>query len=325
MSGGRTALLAAVARRVALSVLTLFLLTVFVFAATEVLPGDALDVSLSADEIAMMPPERLAEMKRDLGLDRPAHERFASFLSGVVRLDFGRTLVSKAPVVDIVAYPLRNSLLLAAAVLAAAVPIALAIGTAAAWWQGRAPDTAISTAAIVGWSVPEFVIGTLLVMAFAVWWPLFPATITANTRDGATTLLASATLPVATVLIGSVAYLARILRVGMVEALASDAVERLRLTGVPEWRVVFLHALPAAVVPSLTAVALYAAALVSGIVVVELVFAYPGLGQELVRAVTRREVHLIQAIALLSAAVVVLLNLLADLAILALDPRTRPA
>ena len=109
----------------------------------------------------------------------------------------------------------------------------------------------------------------------------------------------------------------------MIEALSTDFVERLRLTGVPEWRIVLLHALPAAVIPSLTAMALYAAALVSGIVVVELVFAYPGLGQELVRAVTRREVHVIQAIALLSAALVVLFNFLADLAILALDPRTR--
>ena len=316
-------MIAAVARRVALSALTLLLLAAFVFAATEVLPGDALDVSLSADELSTIPPQRLAEMKRELGLDRPAAERFAAFVSDAARGDFGRTIVSKAPVSDIVAYPLRNSLLLAAAVLAAAVPIALLVGTVAACWQRRPPDVAASTLAVIGYSVPEFVIGTLLVMVLAVWWPLFPATVTANTRDPAFTLLRSAVLPVATVVIGSVAYLVRILRVGMIEALASDAVERLRLTGIPEWRVVLLHALPAALVPALTAMALYAAALVSGIVVVELVFAYPGLGQELVRAVTRREVHVIQAIALLSAAVVVAANLLADLAILALDPRTR--
>jgi peptide/nickel transport system permease protein len=317
--------LIAIARRVALSALTLLLLAAFVFVATEVLPGDALDVSLSAEELSMIPPARLAAMKAELGLDRPALERFGAFLAGAVRGDFGRTLVSRAPVWGIVAYPLRNSLILAAAVLAVAIPVAIAIGTAAAWWRGRTPDTAISTAAIVGYSIPEFVIGTVLVMVFAVWWPLFPATVTANTRDPALTLLAAAPLPVATILIGSIAYLARLLRVGMIDALASDAVERLRLTGVPEWRVVFLHALPAAVIPCLTAIALYAAALVSGIVVVELVFAYPGLGQELVRAVTRREVHVIQAIALLSAALVVGLNLAADLAILLLDPRTRSA
>ncbi len=316
-------MLSAVLLRVFLSLLTLFFLAAFIFAATEILPGDALDVTMSADEMAMMPPERIAEMKRDLGLDRPAVERLGAFLLGVAQLDFGRTIISKAPVIDIVAYPLRNSLLLAGAVIVTALPLALILGVSAARWYRRPLDNVVSTGVIVGYSVPEFVIGTFLVMLFAVTWPLFPATITASTRDPALTLLAAAPLPVATILIGSIAYLARILRVGMVDALASDFVERLRLMGVPEWRVLLLHALPAAVVPSLMATALYAAALVSGIVVVELVFAYPGLGQELVRAVTRREVHVIQAIALASAAIVVVFNLLADLAILALDPRTR--
>lgn len=318
-------MLTAALRRVFLSLVTLLLLAVFIFVATEVMPGDALDVSLSADEIAMIPPERLAQMKRDLGLDRPAHERLLGFLGGVATLDFGKTLVSKTSVTAIIGYPLRNSLILAGAVLVIAVPLALAIGVAAAVWKGKAVDHVVSTGAIIGYSVPEFVIGTVLVMVFAVAWPIFPATITASTRDSALTLLAASPLAVATVLIGSIAYLARLLRTGMVDALATDFVERLRLTGIPEWRIVFLHALPAAIVPTLTALALYAAALVSGIVVVELVFAYPGLGQELIRGVTRREVHVVQAIALCSATIVVALNLLADLAILAFDPRTRRA
>jgi peptide/nickel transport system permease protein len=316
-------MLIAVLRRLGLSLLTLFLLAIFVFVATEVMPGDALDVSLSADELAMIPPERLMQMKRDLGLDRPAPERLFDFLAGAVRFDFGRTLISKTPVMDIIGYPLRNSLLLAGAALVVAMPLALLLGVTAAVWQGRWVDTVVSTGSIIGYSIPEFVIGTILVMAFAVTWPVFPATITASTRDSALTLLAASPLAIATVLIGSIAYLARILRVGMVDALASDFVERLRLTGIPEWRIVLLHALPAAVLPALTAMALYAAALVSGIVVVELVFAYPGLGQELVRGVTRREVHVVQAIALCSAVIVVVLNFLADMAILWLDPRTR--
>jgi peptide/nickel transport system permease protein len=316
-------MLIAALRRVFLSLLTLFLLATFIFIATEIMPGDALDVSLSADEIAMIPPERLAKMKQELGLDRPAPERLLGFLRGAVTLDFGKTLISKTPVMSVIGYPLRNSLILAGAVLVVAIPLALAIGIAAAVWKGRAIDNVVSTGAIIGYSVPEFVIGTMLVMLFAVTWPIFPATITASTRDPGLTLLAASPLAVATVLIGSIAYLARLLRIGMIDALASDYVERLRLTGIPEWRIVFLHALPAAVVPSLTAMALYAASLVSGIVVVELVFAYPGLGQELVRGVTRREVHVVQAIALCSAAIVVALNLIADLAILALDPRTR--
>lgn len=315
--------LIAILRRAALSAITLLMLATFIFVATEIMPGDALDVSLSADEIAMIPPERMAEMKARLGLDRPAPERLGTFLIGAVQFDFGKTIISKSPVIEIIRYPLRNSLILAAAVIVLAVPLALLIGVSAACWYHRPLDNIVSAGAIIGYSVPEFVIGTVLVMIFAVSWPLFPATVTASTTDPAMTLLAAAPLAVATILIGSIAYLARILRIGMVEALASDFVERLRLTGIPEWRIVLLHALPAGLVPSMTAMALYTASLVSGIVVVELVFAYPGIGQELVRAVTRREVHVIQAIALASAAIVVCLNLMADLAILALDPRTR--
>lgn len=315
----------AIARRLGLSCLTLLLLAAFVFFATEVLPGDALDVSLSADEIANIPPERLAARRAELGLDRPVMERFGAFLGGLLTLDLGRTLLTRAPVGDIVALPLRNSLALAAVTLLLALPVALAIAMAAARAPGRALDNTVSGLAIIGYSIPEFVTGLLLIAVFAVWWPIFPATITASTNDPLSVLLAAAPLAVATTIIGSVAYLGRILRVGMIEAMAADFVERLHLSGIPRARIIWLHALPAAVIPGLSAAALYAASLVSGIVVVELVFAYPGIGAELVRAVTRREVHVVQAIALAAAICVVGFNLLADLAILALDPRTRGA
>jgi len=317
--------IALVLRRAALSVVTLFLLATFIFFATEVLPGDALDVSLSADEIANMPPELLAQRKAELGLDRPVLERYLGFMQGLLAFDLGRTLISRAPVADIIAMPLRNSMALAGMTLLLALPIALAIAMAAAWTKGRALDNAVSGAAIIGYSIPEFVTGLLLIAVFAVWWPLFPATITASTDDPLGVLLAAAPLAVATTIIGSIAYLGRILRVGMIEVMAADFVERLHLSGIPRWRIVLLHALPAAVIPGLSAAALYAASLVSGVVVVELVFAYPGIGAELVRAVTRREVHVVQAITLAAAVCVVLFNLAADLGISALDPRTRRA
>lgn len=318
-------MLLSIARRVLLSAATLLALAVFIFLATEVMPGDALDVILSSDELSSMSPETLARRKSELGLDRPAAERLGSFLANAARGDFGHTIISKAPVAQIIGYPLRNSVALGLVALAVALPLAILIGVAGACWHRRWPDHWISTAAIVGYSIPEFVTGTVLVILFAVLLPWFPATVTVDTRGPLTELLRASALPVATIVIGSVAYLGRVLRVGMIEALASDAIERLRLTGVPAWRIVFRHALPAALVPCLSAMALYAAALVSGIVVVELVFSIPGLGQELVRGVVRREVHVVQAIALGSALVVVCLNLAADLAIYALDPRTRQA
>ena len=318
-------MIALVIRRAALSVVTLFLLATFIFFATEVLPGDALDVSLSADEIANMPPEVLARRKAELGLDRPVGERYLAFLHGLVSLDLGRTIITRAPVAEIVAMPMRNSMALAAVTLLLALPVALGIAMAAAQAKGRLLDNAVSGAAIIGYSVPEFVTGLLLIAVFAVWWPLFPATITASTDDPVAVLLAAAPLAIATTIIGSIAYLGRILRVGMIEVMAADFVERLHLSGIPRWRILWLHALPAAMIPGLSAAALYAAALVSGVVVVELVFAYPGIGVELVRAVTRREVHVVQAIALSAAVVVVLFNLAADLGIALLDPRTRRA
>ena len=175
-------MLTAIARRLLLSLLTLLALMVFVFIATEIMPGDALDVVLSADEVANMPPERLAKMKHDLGLDKPAPQRLATFLGGAVQGDFGRTLISKAPVSAIVAYPLRNSLALAVVVLLVALPLALVIGIASAYWHRRGFDNVASTAAIVGYSIPEFVMGTLLVIVFAVMLRWSPATITVDTR-----------------------------------------------------------------------------------------------------------------------------------------------
>jgi peptide/nickel transport system permease protein len=316
-------LLRAILRRLLLSGLTMLLLSCFVFLATEILPGDALDMTLTADEMSAMPPEALERKRQELGLDRPAVERLGAFLHDMARFDFGSTVITGAPVSDIVWYPFRNSLALAGATLAAALPLAFVLGIAAAVWRGRAADGAVSGAAIVGYSIPEFVIGTVLVMLFSVAWPVFPATITANTRAPVAELIVAAPLAIATVVIGSVAYLTRILRAGMIEALVSDAVERLRLAGMPQARIVFVHALPVAILPALTAAALYAAALVSGIVVVELLFAYPGIGQEMVRAVTMRETPVIQAIAILAAVVVVTANLAADLSMLALDPRRR--
>jgi peptide/nickel transport system permease protein len=316
-------LIALILRRGALSLATLFLLATFIFFATEVLPGDALDVSLSADEVAMMPPEVLARRKAELGLDRPILERYLGFLAGLVQFDLGRTIITRAPVADIVAMPLRNSMALAALTLFLALPVALGIAMVAAQAKGRSLDNAVSGAAIIGYSIPEFVTGLLLIAVFAVWWPIFPATITASTDDPLAVLLAAAPLAVITTIIGSIAYLGRILRVGLIEVMASDFVERLYLSGMPRWRILLVHALPAAIIPGLSAAALYAASLVSGIVVVEMVFSYPGIGAELVRAVTRREVHVVQAIALAAAVCVVSFNLLADLGIAALDPRTR--
>jgi peptide/nickel transport system permease protein len=316
-------MLRAMIRRTLLSVLILFLVAVFVFLATEVLPGDALDVYLSEDDVSVMTIEDIEEMRRDLGLNVPAPIRFFTWLSGAVIGDFGVTIVDKIPIADIIFHPLLNTLQLGAIITLITMPVAFAIGTIAGYWRGHRADAVISTTAIIGYSIPDFVVGTVLIIIFAIWIPLFPAVITAFNDAHLLELLAVSLLPAITVIICHVAHLSRLLRAGFIETMNSDFVERARLSGVPERRIVFRHVLPASVIPTLNAMALYVAGVLSGLIVVEKVFGYPGLGIELIEAVDTREVHVVQAIAFIGAALVIVMNLIADFAIIALDPRVR--
>jgi peptide/nickel transport system permease protein len=316
-------MLKAMMRRLLLSALIIFLVAVFVFMATEILPGDALDVYLSEDDVAAMTADDIEEMKRSLGLDVPAPVRFFKWFAGTLTGDFGTTIVDKIPIGEIVINPLLNSLQLGAVITLVTMPVAFVIGAGAGYWRGRRADTVISTVSIVGYSIPDFVIGMVLIIIFAVWIPLFPAVITAFNDAHPLELLAVSLLPAVTVIIGHVAHLSRLLRAGFIEAMNSDFVERARLSGIPERWIVMRHVLPASVIPTLNAMALYVAGVLSGLIVVEKVFGYPGLGIELIRAIDTREVHVVQAIAFLGAVLVVLMNLLADFAIIALDPRVR--
>ena len=310
-------------RRLSLSLLILFLAAVFVFLATEVLPGDALDVFLTADDLAVMEVEEIEEMRRDCGLDRPAWVRFWDWFSGVLVGDFGKTFIHEVPISEIIWHPLINSLLLGAVITAITFPFALLIGILTGYRRGSQEDVIVSTTAIVGYSIPDFVIGTCLIIVFAVWIPLFPAVIIAFSDSSPGELLAVSLLPALTVIIGHIAHQSRLLRAGFIETMNSEFVERVRLSGIPESRLIFRHALPASVIPMLNSFAMYIAGVLSGLVVVEKVFGYPGLGRELIEAVSRREVHVVQAITFLSATLVIVMNLLADFAVIILDPRVR--
>ncbi len=310
-------------RRIGLSLLILFLVSVLVFLSTEVLPGDALDVFLTADDLMTMEPEQIEALRRDFGLDKPAVWRFFQWLSGAVIGDFGVTFIDETPVSEVIWEPLLNSLLLGLVITIIAVPVALAIGSTTGYYRGRKPDAVVSSLAIIGYSIPDFVIGTLLIIFFAVWIPLFPALILVFADASVWELLKVSILPAITVIIGHVAHLSRLLRAGFIEAMNCEFIERARLSGVPEKRIVFRHALPASVIPSLNSVALFIAGLLNGLIVIEKVFGYPGLGLQLIEAVDKREVHVVQAITFLGAVLVIGMNLLADLSIIILDPRVR--
>lgn len=316
-------MLAAIVRRILLSGLILFLVAAFVFIGTEVLPGDALDVYLTDEDASVMTPDQIEALRRELGLDRPAAARFLQWLGGAVVGDFGVTLMGKAPIADIIWNPMLNSLQLGLFIALITVPVALAIGISTGYRRGGRTDAAVSTLSIIGYSIPDFVIGTVLIIFFAVWIPLFPAVILAFSDAPPWELLAVSLLPAVTIIIGHVAHLSRLLRASFIETMNSEFVERARLSGLSERRIVLRHALPASIIPMLNASALFIAGLLSGLIVVEKVFGYPGLGLELIKAVGAREVPVVQAISFLAAVIVIVMNLLADLSIIILDPRVR--
>ena len=318
-------MLMALVRRLMLSFLILFMVAVFVFAATEVLPGDALDVYLSSDDLAIMSEADIEEMRQRFGLDRPAWVRFWEWFSGAIFGDLGKTLIDENDIVDLIWHPLLNSIILGAIITAITLPTAFLIGSITGYNRGSRTDAAVSTLTIVGYSIPDFVIGNVLIILFAVWLALFPAVIFVFSNASTSELLAVSLLPALTVIIGHVAHQSRLLRAGFIETMNSEFVERARLSGLSERRVVFRHALPASVIPMLNSLALYVAGLLAGLVVVERVFGYPGLGRELIEAVARREVHVVQGITFWSASFIIFMNLLADFAIIALDPRVRSA
>jgi peptide/nickel transport system permease protein len=315
--------LALVLRRLALTGVILTLVSAVVFIGTEVLPGDALDSTIPADELIYYTEEDLARMRAELGLDKPPLERFRDVFTGLVTFDFGVTIMTREPVWESIRHPLLNSLLMAGVAVALTPLVAIGLGVLAALKPGGRLDSAVSGVTLFGYSMPDFVVGNVFIIVFALQLGLAPAVLMVSESASASAMLSVAVLPVLALVVSGVAYQFRLLRAGMVEAMESDFVERARLSGVPETRLVLTHALPSALIPMLNGSAQFVAGIVSGAVVIEAVFRYPGIGLELVRAVAQREVPTVQAIAFLAAFGVILTNLLADLAILALDPRVR--
>jgi peptide/nickel transport system permease protein len=280
-------------------------------------------VSFPPGELQTLPKAWLIERKHELGLDRPAPERYVAWLSGAVRLDFGRTILNGEPVMAGLLHPLLNSLLLAIAGMLVVPGLAFLLGVLSALRPGGRLDSIVSFIALLGFSTPEFVLGNLCILLFAVLLPWAAAVITLPTDAPASALVWVLPMPVLTLLITSIAYQLRLVRAAMIDVLRTDFVERARLAGLAPWRVVVRHALPVALVPTLAATAQFFAALLSGLLVIEVVFNYPGLGVHVVEAIGSRDVGTVQAIGFLAALAVIAANLLADLGILLLDPRVR--
>ena len=313
---------AMVVRRLAVGVLTLFLVSVLVFAATEILPGNAARAILGQTAT----PERLHALELQLHLDRSAWSQYTAWLSGVLHGDFGTSLANQQSVWSLVEPRLADSAVLVVAAGLIGAFVGVGLGILSALRRDGLFDHALAVGALAVTSLPEFIVATALIIVFAtVLSHLLPAVSALAPGTPAWQAPRLLVLPVVTLVIVIVPYILRITRAAMIEALESDYVEMARLKGMPGWRVALVHALPNAVAPTIQVIGLNFLYLAGGIVVVEYIFAFPGIGQGLVNAVADRDVPVIQLIVLILAAFYVLMNILTDVIALLATPRRRLA
>jgi peptide/nickel transport system permease protein len=305
--------------RFAAGLLTVWLASVLVFAATEVLPGDAASAILGKNAT----PETLASLREQLGLESSAVHRYWDWFTGLLGGDLGTSLVSDQTVWQLIGHRMLNSLVLAGATMIVLVPLALLLGTVAAVRQYRPTDHLIQNFTLILNALPEFVTGTLLALIFGVTWPILPAVSLFDPADLGYQHPKDLVLPVATLVLAAVAPTARMVRGSVMEVLDRPYIQMAHLKGIGQRAVLRRHVLPNALVPTVQVIALSTAWLLGGIVVVEFVFQYPGIGQALVSAVSERDVPTVQALGAIVAAVYVVLNLTADVVTILLTPRLR--
>jgi peptide/nickel transport system permease protein len=320
VEGRRTsALTRLVVTRVGLALLTLLLVSMLVFATVQLLPGNLGRTVLGP----YATDEQVAALNDRVGEDDPAPVRYANWLSDFVRGDWGTSAALRQPVRPLVLDRLANSLLLALYALALAVPVGVALGRLAARRRGRALDAAVSTTSVSLLAMPEFVVGTILSILFAVELGWFP--VSARVPDDVASFFHELTLPatvLALVLFGS---LTRIARAATLAALDADYTRTATLKGLPSRTVLARHVLPNVLPPTVAAIGAHVGYLVGGIVVVETLFAYPGLGKLLLDSALAHDLAPLQACVLATAVVVMVANLAADVAASALNPRLRRA
>jgi peptide/nickel transport system permease protein len=305
-----------VAERLALGVLTLFVISLLIFGAIELLPGDLAEEVLGQSAT----PETVAAFRRELGLDLPAHERYLGWLGGVLQGDFGNSLANNRPIADLIATRLGNTLFLALYAAAIAVPLSLVLGILAALYRNSLFDRAVNIFTLSSISFTEFFVAYILIFYLAQA-GFFPAI--ARVTEGASLAekLHRAFLPALTLTLVVTAHMMRMTRAAIINLLASPYIEMARLKGISPARIIVRHALPNALAPIINVVALNLAYLITGVVVVEVVFVYPGLGQLMVDSVSKRDITVVQAAALIFACAYVLLNLTADVLSTLSNPR----
>jgi peptide/nickel transport system permease protein len=307
-------------RRLLLGIVVLILVSVLVFLATQALPGDPARAILGRSAT----PASLAALRRQLHLDQPVFQQYLTWVTGLLHGNLGRSLAAQEPVSTLLAPKLVNSAVLVALAAVLSIPLSIAIGAWAALKREKVFDQASSNVLLALAALPEFVVGLVLVILFATTvLHVLPAISTVPPGTRPWNNWVALVLPTITLVIAVAPYVARIMRASMIEVLESDYVEMARLKGLPERTVLVRHALPNALGPVFQVIALNLAYLAGGIILIEVVFNYSGIGSAIQEAVLNHDLPVIQALAMLIAAVYVILNLLADVATILVTPKLR--
>ena len=306
-------------RRLVFVLFILFFISLIVFAVTEILPGDAAQMILGQKAT----PETLAALRTRLGLDQPAPARYLAWIGGVLRGDWGESLIMNLPVGPLLVQRLGNTAVLALLAWFFSAGLGIGLGIIAGLNHNRWPDRLISLFVLFFVSFPPFVIAVFLIIVFSLWLRWLPASSMIEADANLFTALRFLILPTLTLTLGSLAEVARLVRASLIEVLASDYIRTARSKGLPGQRIVLRHALRNALLPAVSVLALNIGYLMSGAVLVESIFAYPGLGRLLLQAINQRDLPLLQGVTLIAAAIYALANLGADLVYFWLNPRIR--
>jgi peptide/nickel transport system permease protein len=305
--------------RISLILVTLLFVSATIFAMTEVLSGDAATAALGQGKT----DENVEALRKKLGLDDPPHVRYLNWLGGVVQGDFGESLRDGQPVGNLVRARLANSLLLAAFAFVVGVPTAVAVGILTAVKKDSLIDRLFSVVSLVAISLPEFVTGVVLIIIFSTTLGLLPSSSLIQPGTSPLSRPEILILPAATLIGVLFAYIMRMTRANLIEELDTDYVRTATLKGLSYQRVVFRHAVPNAMLPTISVITINIGWMLGGLIIVESVFAYPGLGRLLLTSIETRDTPLLQALALVLAAAYAISNLIADLSYAALNPRVR--
>ncbi|RLC02647.1 MAG: ABC transporter permease [Deltaproteobacteria bacterium] len=308
-----------VSKRIALGLLTIIIISVLIFVGVEALPGDLAEAVLGQEAT----PETLAAFRKELKLDLPPHVRYFTWLGDFLKGELGNSLSNGRPIAELIGWRFSNTMFLAAVTAMIAVPVAIILGILAALYRNTLFDKIISMCTLSTISFPEFFIAYILIALLSVKIFIFPSISNINDQMGLWEKVYDIILPCLTLSMVVVAHMMRQTRAAIINILASPFIEMSRLKGINRTRVIVLHAFPNALSPVINVIVLNLAYLIVGVVIVEVVFVYPGLGQLLVDSVSKRDIPVVQASGLVFAVTYVCLNLVADVLSVLCNPRLR--